>query len=165
MKTVGIVGFGSFGKFVAERLDKFYRVTVYSPSGRPNKWAASLADVAKADFLILAIPVEAYRPTLTKIKPLIGPDTVTVDVCSVKGELVKIIKTILPEQKMVATHPLFGPESATESLDGRVLVVCPEASDRQAAESIEQFAVEQGVEVIQMSAEPSMTKRWPRCRA
>ncbi len=68
MSKVGIIGFGSFGKFLAEKLNPHTEVLVYSSSGKQNIWSASLDAVASADFVLLAIPLDAYEPTLQAIK-------------------------------------------------------------------------------------------------
>jgi prephenate dehydrogenase len=153
MKSVGIIGFGSFGKFLAERLNDFCEVRVFSRRDRQNKWATELAEVAASDFIILAIPIGGYREVLDELKPLIKPDSVIVDVCSVKQEPVRIIKEMLPEQPLVATHPLFGPESAAQSLRGHTLAICPEVSDGEAVKAIEHFAESFGVEVVKLDVQ------------
>lgn len=73
MATVGIIGFGNFGLFLAEQLDVHCRVLGYSRSGRAGKWSADLEDVAAADYVILSIPLNAYEETLHQIKPFLKP--------------------------------------------------------------------------------------------
>src|SRR3990167_11460963 len=142
MKTIGIIGFGSFGKFLAENLNEYCKVLVYSKSGKvPTRWAVSAAEVTKCDYLMLAIPLDAYKQVLEQLKPNLSKNTVIVDVCSVKQKPIQIIKKILPNQPVVATHPLFGPESAAASLRGHTLVLCPEDSDRTALKTIKSFAI------------------------
>jgi len=155
MKSVGIVGFGSFGKFVAENLSKYCKVLVYSQSGKaPKKWAATVAEVAKCDYVILSIPLSAYRSILKLLKPHLNKNTVIVDVCSVKQKPLQIIKTVLPNQPLVATHPLFGPESAQESLSGHILVLCPDDSDTTALQAVKDFATNLlQLRVVEKSAE------------
>lgn len=153
MKTVGIIGFGSFGKFLAEKLDPYFTVSVFSYSNKPNQWQASLDDVAAADFLLLAIPLDAYRSTLQDIKPKLGSKTVLVDVCSVKVEPVEVIKSVLPNVPIIATHPLFGPESAAESVRGHTVVLCPENSEPEVFGQVKQFCEQLEMEVIVMSAD------------
>lgn len=152
MKSVGIIGFGSFGKFLAEQLDKECHVLVYSYSGQENQWTASLEDVAAADFVILAVPLDSYRNVLSDLKHKINKDTVLVDVCSVKVESVRAIREVLPEQNLAATHPLFGPQTA-EELAGHILVLCPEVSDPRALEMIEKLAKKLKLAVVYMSAD------------
>jgi len=139
MKKVGIIGFGSFGKFLAENLDPYCAVKVFSKSGQQNRWAASLAEAAAADFVVLAIPLEAYEAMLAELKPVLGPASVLVDVCSVKAQPAATIKRLMPDQPFAATHPLFGPESAAKSLEGHTLVLCPDVSDAAALTEIENF--------------------------
>ncbi len=152
MKTVGIIGFGSFGKFLAEKLSSHARVLVYSQSGKTSSWMTSLKDVAVVDYLILSIPLDAYGEILKDIEPYIGKDTVIVDVCSVKQKPVEIIRRLLPNQPLVATHPMFGPESASASLQGHTFVMCPEVSSLEPYGFVKNFVDSLGLKVIEMSA-------------
>lgn len=95
MKTIGIIGFGGFGKFLAEKLSSHAKVIVYSPSGTPGSWVASMADIVQADYAVPAIPLENYAQVLSELKPLLRPDTVIVDVCSVKAKPVEIAREVM----------------------------------------------------------------------
>lgn len=153
MKTVGIIGFGSFGKFLAEKLSSHAKITVYSESGRTSSWAAPLEEVARSDYLILAVPLSAYEQVLGSVKEFLRPDTVIVDVCSVKLEPMKKIKSILPNQPCIATHPMFGPESAGSSFDGHTLIMCRDQSSSQPYAEIKQFASQLGLEIVEISSD------------
>lgn len=148
---VGIVGFGSFGKFLAEQLDSHGEVRVYSPSNKESQWRSSLQEVVTSDYVILAIPLEAYESVLAEIKPLLSPGTVLIDVASVKIRPVELILSILPQQPLVVTHPLFGPESASDSLKGHTIVLCPENSTPAAFETVKRFCEALGLSVVVMS--------------
>lgn len=153
MKTIGIIGFGSFGKFLAEKLSSHAKVIVYSQSGRTSSWMASLQEVAKTDYLILSIPLDAYDETLTALQSHLSGSTILVDVCSVKVKPIEKIRAIFPDQPLVATHPLFGPESAAVSLAGHTLVMCPELSTPEPYSDIKEFAKSLDLNVVEMSAE------------
>lgn len=153
MKTIGIIGFGSFGKFLAEKLSSHAKVIVYSQSGRTSSWMASLQEVAKTDYLILSIPLDAYDETLTALQSHLSGSTILVDVCSVKVKPIEKIRAIFPDQPLVATHPLFGPESAVVSLAGHTLVMCPELSTPEPYSDIKEFAKSLDLNVVEMSAE------------
>lgn len=153
MKTVGIIGFGSFGTFLAEKLDPLCRVIGYSRSGKAGKWSAKLEEVAAADYLIIAIPLDAYDATLRTLRSIIGTQTTIVDVCSVKLEPIEQIKKILPGQKIVSTHPLFGPESAGDSLAAHTIVLCKEQSDGEPFGRVRQLCIKLELEVVEMTAE------------
>lgn len=151
--TVGIIGAGSFGVFMAEQLEKYCQVKLYSHSGKQNAWSATIDEVASCDYLVPCIPIDSYQSMLSTIKPLLKQGTVIVDICSVKEEPVRIIRKVLPQHAVVATHPLFGPESVSDSLAGHVLVLCPEVSDPEHLSKIEEFAKYLGLRIVQMSAQ------------
>ena len=152
MSSVGIIGFGSFGKFLAETLAQYVDAKTYDPKGA-GKWLYSFEEVAQSDFVILAVPLGAYDDVLKKLKPLLDPGVVIVDVASVKMKPLAKIREILPEQPLVATHPMFGPESARDSLEGHTLVMCPDASSKAAYEKIKNFAVVRGLKIQEMTPE------------
>lgn len=149
---IGIIGAGSFGLFLAEKLSVVAEVKLYSRSGNGGQWNASLEDVVACDWLIPCIPVDAYTPVLTEIKPMLSPQTVLVDVCSVKEKPVQMIKEVLPDQPLVATHPLFGPESASQSLVGHTIVLCPESSNKKAYEAVAALCRQLELIIVEMSA-------------
>lgn len=151
MTTIGIIGLGSFGRFLAEQLEPHARVLVYSASGKDSPWKATLEQVAAADYILPTVPLEAYRQTLELLKPHMSPHTTIVDVCSVKEEPVQIIQDILPEQPIVATHPMFGPQSASESLVGHTVVMCPEVSSPTAYKTIKNFLASVDLGIVEMS--------------
>ena len=151
MKTIGIIGFGSFGKFLAEQLDADSDVRVYSNSQKQNAWSRELHEVARADYILLAVPLAAYESVLNQLKPLLSKHSILVDVCSVKQESVKLIKKVLPTQQLVATHPLFGPQTA-DQLAGQTIVLCPEVSDRRALQEVEVLAKKFRLKIMYMSA-------------
>ncbi len=153
MKTVGIIGFGSFGKFLAEKLSSHAKVLVYSYSGAGSSWQESIEQVAGCDYVIPAIPLDAYPRVLKQIKPLLGKNSVVVDVCSVKNKPIMYLHQHLPGTKFVAAHPMFGPESAGVSFDGHTLVMCPEGGMHEGYQAVKQFAQSLGLSVIEMSAD------------
>jgi chorismate mutase len=53
----------------------------------------------------------------------------------------------------VSTHPLFGPESASDSLAGHVVVLCKEQSEPAHYQKVKDFCTELSLKVIEMSAE------------
>jgi prephenate dehydrogenase len=157
VKTVGIIGYGkeSFGELLAQNLSQVFTVKVSSrnPDSVPPKWRATLADVAKCDVLIPSIPLSVYESVFTGIKNHISDKTVIVDVCSVKTRPVEIIEKIMPHQPLVATHPLFGPQSAAHGIYGHTLVMCPDVSDTEPYVALKKLATQVGLRVIEKTAE------------
>ena len=155
MTTVGLIGYGSFGELVAQILDgrATVKVTSRTLSKVPERLRASMAEVAACDDVVISVPLGSYRTVLTELAQHITPDTVVVDVCSVKQIPCRLITELLPNNKLVATHPLFGPQTTTDGLEGLVMVVCDEESDAEEARNLSEFAESLGLEVVHMSAE------------
>jgi prephenate dehydrogenase len=127
--SVGIIGLGSFGTFVASLLAKHGNVRLYgfdtqtehTPAGVER---ADFATVAQADVLLLAIPLDSYPDVLEKLKTQIRPETLVVDICSVKVYPTDFLRTHLPNHpNLLVTHPLFGPQTAANGLKGHRLIV------------------------------------------
>ena len=128
--SVGIIGYGSFGSFLARKLDKRVNVKVFSPNNDvPKSWTASFDQVAMCDYVIPAIPLSAYEEVLLKLQKITPETTIIVDICSIKERPIELIQKYLPGNPLIATHPLFGPESAEKSLKGFPIILCEESHD------------------------------------
>jgi len=132
---IGIIGLGSFGSFIAQLCPPSAEVIGFDAhvkTASKNITLVSLEEVAQADIIFLAIPLSAYDDTLRIIKNLVHKDTLIVDICSVKEVPTQKLHTLLPNhQNLLITHPLFGPQSASQSTKGHTLVVT-EAQGEQA---------------------------------
>ena len=115
IKTVGIVGHGSFGALACTLFERFAPgvvVRVFSQEQKPdNQKFFSLADTARCDAVILAVPIHAFEDVLAKIIPLAGKDTVIVDIATVKVHTAGLLKKLAKGHRYIAAHPMFGPES------------------------------------------------------
>lgn len=132
MKTVGLIGFGQFGQLAARHLAARFVVGVHDPLVAEETIAAagypslSLEAAAARDVVILAVPVQQMESVIALIAPNVRPGATVVDVASVKMLPSKWLAHYLPDNvHIVATHPLFGPQSAAKGLAGSLLVVCP----------------------------------------
>lgn len=157
---IGLVGLGRFGALAARYLSKDFRVLVFSRSQPPDAIKgvgaepASLPKVCAQPYLILCVPISAMPATLQEVAPLIGPGTVVVDVCSVKIKPLNWMQAILPHHAhILGTHPMFGPDSAADSLVGRKLVLCPLRLPAGRRRRIRDYLVAKKMEVIEVSPE------------
>tara|TARA_Y100000310_G_scaffold218893_1_gene220235 strand:- start:1813 stop:2541 length:729 start_codon:yes stop_codon:yes gene_type:complete len=128
---IGVIGFGRFGEFLTGHLSKDCRVYVYGRSDKSDKIKeknavpASLEEVCKKDVVVLAVPISEFEKVLVQIKDILKENSTVIDVCSVKEYPVKLMNEILPKKtQILATHPLFGPDSVKDSLDGKKVVIC-----------------------------------------
>jgi len=140
--TIGVVGFGRFGQFIARSFQKYGRVVVTSRSdyteiatGMGVKYVP-LADPAEffaegLDVVVLAVSIVSFEPTLKNLLPFIEADVkqkaengiargpLFVDVLSVKEHARQIMLDSLPaECDILCTHPMFGPDSGKDSWKG-----------------------------------------------
>ncbi|MGA9121369.1 MAG: prephenate dehydrogenase [Bacteroidota bacterium] len=130
--TIGLLGYGRFGRLVADLLAKRVNVVVWDPSrprrtrpGKRVKWG-TLEQVARQRIVLLAVPISTMRPVLRRIRPLVVPGSLVVDVCAVKSLPVRWMAAMLPPDiSLLGTHPLFGPDSYSGTLRGHRIVLCP----------------------------------------
>lgn len=133
ISTVGLIGFGAFGRLTARHLQGHVALRVFDPARtiRPDDSgmglrAASLAEAATCDAVILAVPVDALPSLLVELRPHLRAGTLVIDVGSVKLGPAATMLALLPEDvDILGTHPLFGPQSARDGIAGLKIALCP----------------------------------------
>ena len=131
--SLGIVGFGAFGQLAAVHLGQYFEIIAYDPSRDVAKVAkqlgvrlTSLHSVSQADVILIAAPVSSFEQVVSEIAVACKPGALIVDVGSVKVVPAEIMRRLLPSHvDIVASHPLFGPQSATKGIEGLKIAVCP----------------------------------------
>ena len=159
-KTIGIIGFGRFGKLLTKYLSNDFDVYVSSSSAdendinKLNAKKASLEEVCKKDIVIPCVPISAFEDTINKIKNHLKENSLVIDVCSVKEYPVKIMKEILPEKiQILATHPLFGPDSISDTSRERKIVLCKVRISDEHYKKIKSYLKNEGFVVIEATPE------------
>jgi prephenate dehydrogenase len=135
-----LFGFGAFGKLAVRSLAPYFEVVVHDPSpraraqaGRWNVTLASLEETAACPIVVLGAPVDALATLAKSVAPHLKPGALVLDVASVKVGPARWLSEALPAHvDIVGTHPLFGPQSARDSLTGLEIVVCPVRTRRVA---------------------------------
>lgn len=158
MKRFGIIGFGRFGQLAAKHLRDHFAVTVTDTAEIGDAAAAigvtagALGEAAACDVVMLAVPVQSMAATVAAIAPLVQPGALVLDVASVKMLPARWMLESLPDSvDIVATHPLFGPQSARSGLQGQPLVVCPVRGE--AHHKVAEFGRKLGLAVSLTTAE------------
>jgi prephenate dehydrogenase len=131
-QTMGIVGFGRFGRLAASHLRGHFVLSVFD-SGEGMAEAREmgfrtgpLEEVARSSIVLLCVPISKIRSVLTEMAPHLVENSLVVDTCSVKEYPVFQMKTVLPSYvEILGTHPLFGPDSAAKGIHGKKIVLCP----------------------------------------
>ena len=114
MHSVGIIGFGRFGKILSNILQRGFDIKIYDKNPNlklTNVKFVSLDEIVQEKNIFIAVPIRNFKDIIKNIAPKLNNTTI-IDVCSVKMEPVKIMKSFLPKNVgIIATHPLFGPDS------------------------------------------------------
>jgi len=129
--SLGIIGYGAFGRLMARHLGPHFQLCAHDPA-LPSGHCAdevvldSLAAVAGCPIVVLAVPVSRLADTVRVIGPHLQPGALVLDVGSVKVVPADIMLRELPAHiRIVATHPLFVPQSARNGIAGLKIAVCP----------------------------------------
>ena len=146
---VGIVGFGSFGRFMGRHLAPRFEVTATDPAmdvdsaeaaAETGVRVAELDDVCAGDVVVLAVPVQNLEEVVDSVSSRLRPGALVVDVCSVKTRPLEIMRRGLPESvEILGTHPMFGPQSGRLGIAGLKIVLCPERLSETRLRCVEQL--------------------------
>lgn len=150
---IAIIGFGAFGQLAARHLRGQVRICTCDPTGgAPDLPQVDLTRAAAADIVVLAVPLSQFDPVLRAIARHLRPGAVVIDVASVKIRPAALMQAILPAHvQIIASHPLFGPESAGDGVRGHSIAWSPLRGT--AHRRIAAFLRRQGLRVLRTTPE------------
>jgi prephenate dehydrogenase len=149
MKTLGIIGQGNFGKFIALEMEGVFKIETYDVTDSESQFQR----VAGCDYIALAIPLEVYQTVLPKLAATIPPKSVVIDVCSVKLKPLEFTTKYLPNNDVLSIHPLFGPSTAPDGIAGQKVVIIRDTGSFQLHADAQKFFEKLRLIVIQMDAD------------
>ena len=157
---IGIIGFGRFSALMAQYLSTDFEVKIATRKDKQKDIEAigatqvPMAEACASPYVILSVPISAMKGVLKQILPLLNKKAVVADVCSVKTYPVKWMKELLPDTvSILATHPMFGPDSAGTSLKGRKIVLCRERMERSLYDPIKDYLAAKELTIIETTPE------------
>ena len=129
---IGIIGFSRFGQLLAKILKPYAEVNVCNRSDKSAEakelgvtWS-SLEQVCQCDWVIVSVAISATESKIQEIAPLLKKGSLVMDVCSVKVLPAQWLeKYISQDNEIMATHPMFGPDSAANGTKDLQWVICP----------------------------------------
>lgn len=158
IRTVGIVGYGHFGKFIHElckRLAPDLTVKIYSRRGVVGEESfRSLAEVAACDVVMLCGAINEYEAQLLSVIDLAPQTTILVDVATVKSHTSQLLQRYASDRLYLSTHPMFGPESyrkCNESVEGFRVVLCDHTLPEEQYHSVREHLTSLGFRVLEMT--------------
>ena len=157
---VGMIGFGRLGKLIAKNLSQDADLVIFDIEDHKREISAlgatpgSLKEVCQCPIVIPFVPMSALENLLKEMAPLLQENALVIDVCSVKSKPVEWMKTILPESvQILGTHPMFGPDSARNTLFGCKIVLCPVRIKEETTREIRAYLETHGLKVIEATPE------------
>ena len=118
MNRVSIIGFGRFGAMLHSLLSKGFVVDVFDKNSIDNSDVneVSLEDALQNETIFIAVPIRDFENLVKEISKKISSGKTVIDVCSVKVFPKKVmLDNLSNETDIIATHPLFGPDSLKDS--------------------------------------------------
>lgn len=130
--TVAIVGYGQLGRFMAKHLKPYCRVIPIERDTAPQ-------NIYSANMVIFAVPWSGLETAVMTLKPYIQKEALILDVTSVKQKPLALLKKHFKGHEILGTHPIFGPESGKNGLNGLPIVVCNVSFTTTHYKQIKQF--------------------------
>jgi prephenate dehydrogenase len=137
-RSIGIVGLGAFGALIARHAAPHFAVFAHDiapdtaeRAERLGVVSTTLQEAASCDVVVIATPVSLFGDVFSSVAAYCRPGALVMDVGSVKIGPAALMREILPGTvDVVATHPLFGPQSARDGIAGLKMAICPIRGDR-----------------------------------
>ncbi len=157
--TIGIVGTGRMATVLSvlcKRNPSYVIKQASSTKSIDMQTIYPLTEVLESDIVFLAIPISSFKQFINKIaSQLENSQGIFIDICSVKVNPAKWMKTILPNRiDCVASHPIFGPQSTKNGtfFEGLPWIFSPiRVQDTTRFDSLITFLKNQKIEIHMMS--------------
>jgi prephenate dehydrogenase len=153
--TVGVYGLGRFGRFWAALLAEQFDVKGYNRT--PLQTApegvelVGEKEVLGCEALFLCVSISSFEEVLRRIAPLLPRGITLLDTCSVKSFPARVMARELPAgTRAVATHPMFGPDSAVQGVAHLPLVISPVGEEGEEYRYWRQVFRDYGMRVLEM---------------
>jgi len=123
--TLGIIGYGKFGKLLIELFTKFQphlKIQVYSRSHEiDEKVFFDQKTVFNSDIIIPCVPIRNFAETIELLVPHLNTGQTILEICSVKLYPKAILEKKVPSNiNLIGAHHMFGP-ATYQKLKGRLL--------------------------------------------
>lgn len=160
---VAIIGFGRFGRVLADMLGSEFEIVVNDPAltDPPESVHIQVGSVEEAlscDVVFYAVPISELRTVLAGHVDLLRASTtpkLLIDVLSVKSHPKRVFFELAPSNcKVLLTHPMFGPDSINEpGLEGKIIVMDQYTSADEDYQYWKGVFESRGLAVVEISAE------------
>ena len=148
---IGLIGNGRLGKLMAKYLSQDFSLKIYDEN--KDNSPHTLDEVVKCDALLLAVPISAIESICKTLKNYDLKNKLIIDTCTVKDYPIKQMQENLPSDcEILGTHPMFGPDSASETLYGAKIVLTRVRISDERYNNIKSYLEQHGLTAIEASA-------------
>lgn len=155
---VGIYGYGRFGRFWANELKKDFEIWAYSKSNKRKEAAkdgvqwVSAEKILTAPTIYFCVPINLFGSVLKKITSHLHAGQVIIDTCSVKEMPAQLMEKYAPKGvEIIATHPMFGPDSGKGGIAGLPFVYYPLRVSKKTMDFWKKYWKGRGLRLIELS--------------
>jgi prephenate dehydrogenase len=159
-KVVSVYGYGRFGKLWADILSEDFKVKVYSRRGlkaeevSPGIEITTIDSIFDCDAMFFCVAISSFEQVLIESKNYFRANTVYFDTCSVKVYPAQWMNENIPAtNQIIATHPMFGPDSYYNATSPLPLAFCNVRSNEDVFKSWAKYFSHKKMRVEIMSAE------------
>lgn len=160
-EKVCIDGFGRLGETLAGVLQNDFDVHVFDERQERLEQADAigfqtidLENISVCDTVFVCVPIGRFESAIQHVATHVKTGMLVMDVCSVKVHPVNLMQQHLPEDvSIIATHPLFGPDSIKKGYDKLTMVTHPVRVDDQRYKRWDGFWRGLGLNVIEATPE------------
>lgn len=160
VNTVGIIGYGNFGTFLHELGQRFFPGVEFRIHSRraevDNETFFSLEQAACSDVVILCDGISEYGERMKAVVEHTRPDTILIDVATVKKHTSELCRKYCAERQFISTHPMFGPTSYKKhkgNIDGFRIVVTDYVLHNDSYQQLKKQFADLGFNIIEMTAD------------
>ncbi|MCO4793926.1 MAG: prephenate dehydrogenase/arogenate dehydrogenase family protein [Bacteriovoracaceae bacterium] len=157
---VGLIGFGRLGKLLTRYMIQDFDLVIHDVVDRSEEIKSlgatpgTFEEACKCPIVIPFVPISEFESVIKKMAPLLEKGTLVADVCSVKEMPANVMKKELPDHvQILATHPMFGPDSAAKTLFGSKIVICNVRMEDNYFTDIKNYLETHGLKVIESTPE------------
>jgi prephenate dehydrogenase len=154
-KEIALIGYGRFGKLLARHLHTRFSLLAADPAlKRSDRFVRRVTTerAFQSPVIVLAVPIRKLKALLARHGRRCNPGALVIDVCSVKEAPIGWMKQYLPSSvALLGTHPLFGPDSAPDSLTHHPVILCPERISSRRLQSIRRHLTSVGLQHTDMT--------------
>jgi prephenate dehydrogenase len=153
--NVGIIGYGRFGRLWGDLLAPQHRIRASDIVAQPGIDLVALPDLcAASETIFLCVPINQVESVVRDIAPHLKPGTTVFDTCSVKVHPARVLASHLGNRDdltLIASHPMFGPDSAARGVTGLPMVVWRVSGDETIYDAWTAYFRELGIRTVEMS--------------